>query len=92
MVTTKHPGTAFQAVANDAHAALRASWGQCLNRAFEAVKRIAIAVSHDLKRFVVVISAGVALGHGSFLNQWNVAARRFNTNPLARQLRDAASH
>ena len=71
VITTKHPCTALQSMANDAHAAVRASGSQCPKSRTRSCQTYALAVKHDLKRFFVVISAGVACGHGSLQNQWS---------------------
>src|SRR5450830_2059439 len=56
-----------RAVADDAHAAMLAGGRECMDRAFEAVERMGLASRHDLKGFVVVVSARVAFSHGELL-------------------------
>ncbi len=53
----------FHAMTQDLGAAMRAGRRELVDRAFEAVERVALAVHDDLKRFVIVVSAGFASGH-----------------------------
>lgn len=43
---------------------MNARWGKGVDRALEAVERMRAALHRELKRFVVVVTAGLALGHG----------------------------
>ena len=67
VIAAEHPAALLQAVADDAHAATRPSGRECMDRAFEAVERMGLASRHDLKGFVVVVSAPVAFSHGELL-------------------------
>ena len=66
MVTAKHLVTTFQAMSNDANAAICAGWRELVDRAFEAVERKGFALGDDLKKFVVVIAARIAGRHWFF--------------------------
>ena len=50
-------------MADDADAAVIAGRRERVDGAFEAVKRMRLAILHDLKRLVVVVAASFALGH-----------------------------
>ena len=56
MVTAKHLLTAFQAMSDDANAAMPAGGRQLVDCAFEAVKGERSALSNHLKELVVVIA------------------------------------
>src|SRR5678815_5999867 len=58
----------FDAVADDTTAAVGARGCQALNRALEAVEGVAVAVHHDLKALLVIVSAGDTDGHVSLLS------------------------
>src|SRR5918995_6668297 len=53
----------FQTVPDDTRAAMLAGRGKRVDRAFEAVECVRLAVHDDLKRLVVVVAAGFACGH-----------------------------
>jgi hypothetical protein len=53
----------FKPVADYVNAAMPASWSECVDRAFEAVKRVGSAVRDHLKGLVVIVSAGFASCH-----------------------------
>src|SRR5437660_6388254 len=55
----------FDPVPEDPAAAMIARRRQRLDGAFEAVKRMRLAVHDDVERLVVVVPAGFALWHGS---------------------------
>ena len=57
---------AFDAVRDDAAAAVCARGRELVDRAFERVERPAAVRHGDGERLVVVVAAGIALGHG-----WN---------------------
>jgi hypothetical protein len=39
-----------------------------MNCAFEGIERIALVIHDDFKRFVVLVTAHIAAGHGAFLS------------------------
>jgi hypothetical protein len=51
------------AVPDNAAAAVRASWGEPLYRAFEAVENMALPGDSDLESLIVVISADLTFSH-----------------------------
>ena len=67
MVATEHPAAFLQAVADDAHAAMRARGRQPMDRTFKAVKRVSLTLRNHLKGFVVVVAARVAFRHVDLL-------------------------
>jgi len=67
VTAAEHPTAALQAMAYDAHPAMRTYWCNCMDRAFEAVKRVALATGHELEGFVVIITASVAFRHNDSL-------------------------
>ena len=67
MITAKHPTPAFEAMPDDAYTAMRARGRKYMDRAFKAVKGLGLTLGHDLKRFVVFITAPITSGHQSLL-------------------------
>src|SRR5437016_4697199 len=65
MTAAEYPAAALQAVAYDAHPAMRTRWCNCMDRALETVKRVALATGHELEGFVVLITASVAFRHNN---------------------------
>ena len=53
----------FKPVADYVNAAMPASWSECVDRTFEAVKGVGSAVHDHLKGLVVIVSAGFACCH-----------------------------
>jgi hypothetical protein len=53
----------FNAVTDDPAIAMRAGWSQGMDRAFETIKDMRLAVHPHLEAFVVVVSAEFAFGH-----------------------------
>lgn len=70
MVTAIHHSVCFQSVTNDATFTMLARWCQCLNGAFKAVKKMRLAVFHNLKTFVVLIAAGFTSSHAKDPNSF----------------------
>src|SRR6266540_1533797 len=64
-----------QPVTDDVDAACRAGRRQRVDGAFEAVEGVTAAVHHHLERFVVIVAAGFASGHGCLA--W-LGSRAFN--------------
>jgi hypothetical protein len=60
---TKNRSISFHAVADDSALAMLAPRRECVNRTFEAVKRVPLARHGDLKRLVVVVPANFANAH-----------------------------
>ena len=60
VIAAEHPAALVQAVTDEAHAAMRAGGRELMDRAFEAVERIGLALRHNLKGLVVVVTARVA--------------------------------
>jgi len=56
--------TLLDAVAHDVGPAMRAGRRKRLDRAFKTIKGVARSVHHDLESLVIIVSAGLALGHG----------------------------
>ena len=54
--------------------AMAAAWGHGLNRAFEAVEGHCPVTLGDTERFVIVVSADVAVSHGTLLSSWRFPA------------------
>ncbi len=67
MVTAEHLFALLQAVADDAHTAMRAGGCQHMNRAFKTVEGIGLAPRSYLEGLVVVVTARVAYRHGELL-------------------------
>ena len=63
MRAAKKSTVGFHAMSDDAAAAMRTRWRQHLDRAFEAVESVRLAVYDDLERFVVVVPALLACCH-----------------------------
>lgn len=63
MDAAKDLSIGFHAVADDTAVAVRANWRQCMDCAFEAIKRVMLVANDHLKRFVVVIFANFAFSH-----------------------------
>ena len=61
--TAEHLAAGFDAVAENAAAAVRADGGKLLDGAFEAVEGVGFSREDDFERFVVVVAAGFAGGH-----------------------------
>lgn len=74
MVTAEHLFALLQAVADDAHTAMRAGGCQHMNRAFKTVEGIRLAPRSYLKGLVVVVAASVAYRHGELLESVAVEA------------------
>ena len=55
----------LEAVADDAGSAMRAHRGECVDRAFEAIKDVGLTVVNYLKRLVVIVPTGFADCHGA---------------------------
>src|ERR1700754_3385289 len=65
MLAAEEGAVLFEAVTDDADAAVLAGWRQRVDRAFEAVEGVGGAVHAHLKRLVVLVSARFASGHGN---------------------------
>lgn len=65
--TAEEDAVVFEAVSEDAGAAVGAGRGEGLDGAFEAVEGVGFAIHGDVEGFVVFVSAGVATCHGSIL-------------------------
>src|SRR6266478_3340235 len=63
MLATKESAGLLQAMPDDADSTVIAGWRERMNGAFEAIIGMRLAVHRDLKRLVVVISAGFACSH-----------------------------
>ena len=72
-VDTGMPGTVgaaekssrmLDAMTNDLAPAMGTGRGQCVDRAFKGIKSVRPAIHCYRKRFVIVVSAYIALGHG----------------------------
>jgi hypothetical protein len=59
----------FDAVPNDVAIAVGTLGRQCVDRALEAVERMALALGNNLERFVIIVSANFAACHGSSSSQ-----------------------
>ena len=55
------------AMAQDSAVAMRAARREFVNCAFKAVERMILSAENNIKGFVIVVAAGFALSHGSFL-------------------------
>lgn len=61
-------GTAgFDAVADDAAAAMLAGWGERMDGALERIEIMGNAVDHDFQRFVIFVPAGFAFANSAVL-------------------------
>src|SRR6188768_2854291 len=69
MVAAEHAAVRFQPVADDAHLAMLAGGRELVDRALEAVEGVALAALRDLECLVVVVTAGITLGHGYLHSQ-----------------------
>jgi len=58
-----HRATGFDTVADNPAMAVRAYRSELVNGALKAVESMVFAGEHDLERLVVVIAAGLTLGH-----------------------------
>jgi len=63
MGAAEHTTIRFDAMSDDAAAAVITFWRQRVNRAFKAVERVRLAVHYDMERLVVFISTHFALCH-----------------------------
>jgi len=67
VIAAKNPAVLLQAMADDANTAMCAGWCERVNCAFEAVESMGLTLGYDLKGFIVVIPARVALRHEHLL-------------------------
>jgi hypothetical protein len=63
VLTTEEGTFLFESVTDYVNAAMPASWSECVDRTFEAVKSVGSAVHDHLKGLVVIVSAGFASCH-----------------------------
>lgn len=63
MFATVKLAVMLHSVPDDGAATVGAGGRQHLNRAFEAVEGVCLAVHHDLERFGIVVPAGFAFSH-----------------------------
>ncbi|MGZ8993019.1 MAG: hypothetical protein ACXW16_03290 [Burkholderiaceae bacterium] len=63
VVAAEHSPVFFQPVPDNAHVAVFARWGEQVDRALEAVERIGPPALSYFERFIVIVSASVALRH-----------------------------
>ena len=63
VLATEERAFLFEPVADYVNAAMPASWSECVDRTFEAVKGVRSAVHDHLKGLVVIVSAGFASCH-----------------------------
>jgi hypothetical protein len=61
--TKHHAAGRLQAMPDDPAAAMSASRRQGMDRALKAVKRVALAVHHDLEGLVILIAANFTCSH-----------------------------
>ena len=54
-------------MAQDSAVAMRSGRREFVNCAFKAVERMILPAENNIKGFVIVVAAGFALSHGSFL-------------------------
>ena len=67
----------FKAVTDDAGSTMLTGRSQGVDRTFETVKRVRLAIHDDLERLVVVVAASLARGHDfTFLSGTPLAGLR----------------
>jgi hypothetical protein len=65
MLAAENLITVLDAMPDDAAAAVGARGRQRVNRAFEGIERVALAVQRHRKRLGIVVAANFTNGHGS---------------------------
>jgi hypothetical protein len=66
MDTTENLSFAFHSMTDDFASALRALWREQMNRTLEGIESMRLPIVTHFERFIIIISAAIALRHNQF--------------------------